>query len=425
MGVLGRVPAVAAGWLAAEEPVELDWDDVVSKLHVRLENLFIGSSDGLLVLVGLSIAALIAVLVSAVNRRTPLLAIVLTVAGFSARCWLVSQGYLYQADRVRWVDVLLCVQALFVLGVAANQFWPHLKSEQSFGTVAALFGLPVAAYTALQLVAPPVPADTELASCDGAVSAGAKYIARTGGTGLNIRTGPGTSYPPVARLDAECSVGFDGYCVGEPVADIYINQLADVRWLRLRHTDHYASAAQVTSLRADASLGGGPESGCPEGLEEPSVVVKKRNGSTAELARFKATVENTLTVGLSLRYGTRIDRDQTLQVEQLGGVPKVADENGVVTVDLGVSFIDENIPDADFVELAVVPCLAPIIPAHTGAALMRVNLDTGRVREVRWADAVEPERLSQTACRIDPLLNADEIEEQFDLQRQEQQEAQD
>ena len=191
--------------------------------------------------------------------------------------------------------------------------------------------------------------------------------------------------------------------------------LFDVRWLRLRHTRDYVTAGLVFALRPERELGDGPEEDCPGGQPEPSLRGDVTHEQVdADTVRFKARPLGTELVGFGLDYvgpkGDSIDVSQEGVSLQLGITPKVRRPNGIVRVDLSLSGNRAVVAAATAVTVAVVPCLAPIVPSHEAGQLLSVNLASGRVKTLDW-DLNGADRQVQAACRLDPTKSNDDFSE--------------
>jgi hypothetical protein len=186
----------------------------------------------------------------------------LAVVAVALRVAIVGLGYVNGADETKLLDV--AVGSIFVLvAISVRSLLRDVTtSEQGVTIPAGALALPVAACSLLQLLVPPSPVSAGGAPCDGASVAGSAYQAKTGQYGLSARLGPGATFAPARRFDASCTVGVDGYCVGEGVNDTGV-PLPDVRWLRPRHTEFHVPAGTVFDLSAAADLGTAPEADCP------------------------------------------------------------------------------------------------------------------------------------------------------------------
>jgi len=287
--------------------------------------------------------------------------------------------------------------------------------EERLGLTAGVLALPVAAFATLQVVVPTNPSDTDVAACDGAAIAGSGLVAKTGSNGLNARPGPGTTYKPTRRFGPDCLIGADAYCIGEPVKDMFVPSLFDVRWLRLRHTDDYVAAGLVSAVRSGGGLGDEPADECPGGHGEPAldgdVSYENRDPDTI---RFRARPIGAELVGFSLDFigpdNESLDVSSAGVSPQLGITPKVRRANGIVRGDLSLSGNLAEVPSASFVDVTVVPCLAPIVPSHADGQRLRVDLSTGTVTRMDWIWKDDAPQV-HAACRLDPTKGNEEFAE--------------
>ena len=179
--------------------------------------------------------------------------------------------------------------------------------------------------------------------------------------------------------------------------------LPDVRWIRLRHSHSYVSAGATFSLSPEADLGKKPEQDCPLHNEDPalSAPIKVLAPDQSGYMQITALPKRTTLVGFGLNY----EAPQLLGelVEQLGTTPKVVNAQGAIRAAFSPSAARAEVPTATSVDLAVVPCLAPIVPSHEGEQVVRIDLKTYAVtRLTKFPGGFPLDRLRQAACRIDP-----------------------
>ncbi|GAA1855957.1 hypothetical protein [Actinomadura bangladeshensis] len=99
-------------------------------------------------------------------------------------------------------------------------------ADSALVTITAVLGLATTAYAVGELVAPNTPVAVAQAACSGVPFYGARYFAVTSkGVGANSRRGPGREYQQVKKYRGDCTLGFDGYCVGAPEEDLFIGYL--------------------------------------------------------------------------------------------------------------------------------------------------------------------------------------------------------
>lgn len=113
----------------------------------------------------------------------------------------------------------------------------------------------------LQAVLPNTPQAAAAAACRGVPTAGAPAYGQTVETGANARAGAGSGYPTKDRFGPSCTVGFDGFCVGEPIANTG-TALPDQRWLIVHGRTEVVSAALIRLQSPQADLGSTPSRKC-------------------------------------------------------------------------------------------------------------------------------------------------------------------
>jgi murein DD-endopeptidase MepM/ murein hydrolase activator NlpD len=79
-------------------------------------------------------------------------------------------------------------------------------------------------------------------SCGGVRSV--SFSGKAAPEGVNVRTGAGTNFQIVGRLNPNQSYNFDGYTFGEMVRDRWTNQ-PDYRWYKIAGQNTYASSAAI------------------------------------------------------------------------------------------------------------------------------------------------------------------------------------
>jgi len=198
--------------------------------------------------------------------------------------------------------------------------------EQRVALVAAVLALPVASVAIAQLLGPSAPQISGVSACSGVPVAGSRLQARTGQSGLNARSGPGTTYALEGRFDIGCTVGVDGYCVGESVQDLVV-PLPDVRWLRLRHSHRYVASGTLISLGPETSLGSEPERSCPERQLDPNLAAPP---SISRLGPNMLVIKTRPIRSKLVGFGLCYERSAPAQVERLGITPKLVDGTGHV-----------------------------------------------------------------------------------------------
>jgi len=154
------------------------------------------------------------------------------------------------------------------------------KREEGSGSgsvvssISALLGLALVAYSVAELVAPNTPVAAGAPACPGAPVYGAPFLAQTTDLGANARSGPGRQYAQTNRYAANCTLGFDGYCIGSTELDSRL-KTPDDRWLIVHgRSDQVISSAVVLDQSPLQDLGQTPSPACQRigGLPEPQSV---------------------------------------------------------------------------------------------------------------------------------------------------------
>jgi hypothetical protein len=161
---------------------------------------------------------------------------VLVVLGW--RVGAVVTGALFGTAQLVAVDVIIA--ALVAL---ACRFWTSAGRGAApaagtwvdrVGGFAAVVALPALLTATLNLFVPATPPSLSAAGCAGAQVWNLPYHGRTiGPLGNYARTGPGVSFPQSGRFKDDCTLGFAGYCVGDPIREPGTESWVDTRWLLL------------------------------------------------------------------------------------------------------------------------------------------------------------------------------------------------
>lgn len=171
----------------------------------------------------------------------------------AARLWLVGTGALFGAGPVRAFDAVVAGAVLLALALS----WDLLPARGDLATVArriaVVIAAPVLVGGGLTLLVPATPASAPAAGCPGAPVRGAAYVAVTT-EAASARSGPGRSYETSGRFPAGCSVGFTGYCLGDPVPDATWPAWRDSRWLLVDRADAGAGRLVARHLSGEPAL---------------------------------------------------------------------------------------------------------------------------------------------------------------------------
>ena len=135
-------------------------------------------------------------------------------------------------------------------------------SGQGVASVAVLLGLALTAYSAAELIAPNTPVAASAPACPGAPVYGAKFFAQTTDLGANARSGPGRQYAQANRYAANCTLGFDGYCIGSVEQDLRL-KTPDDRWLIVHgRPNQVISSAVLIDQSPERDLSQDPSNAC-------------------------------------------------------------------------------------------------------------------------------------------------------------------
>ncbi|WP_433059897.1 hypothetical protein [Dactylosporangium sp. CS-033363] len=322
--------------------------------------------------------------------------VVFVVLLIAARVAFVRAGWLYGADRIAAVDV--AVSAAMVVAIAftyrqAVRTRPRSPSPAAggsltdwLGVAAAVLGLPVLVIAAANVVAPATPNGLSPAACDGAPPYGWPYYGvTTGPIGNYARNGPGLSFQQTDRFDSNCTIGFVGYCLGDPVVEP-ITKWVDTRWLLVgRHTRgigkpvagrlsaepgerRFLTHAYVAPKSPDSDLRYlGDE--CDDGRPPPGRVTLSAEVLPDGRVAFKVRVDNAERVGVAialpraaLRSGSAVRRVYAAETDASGGA--TITWNAPVTERQLVPQRTEPVE----VGVLAIACLGPVAPADPESA---------------------------------------------------------
>lgn len=79
---------------------------------------------------------------------------------------------------------------------------------------------------------------------------------------MNARSGAGNAYPIKDRFAPNCTIGFDGFCYGQGLANSLETNLPDQRWLVVHHRSEVVAAAFINLDNAPQELGTLPAENC-------------------------------------------------------------------------------------------------------------------------------------------------------------------
>lgn len=245
------------------------------------------------------------------------------------------------------------------------------------GTLLAAAAAILAVTGGMNALLPVVPASITTQACPTARVRDVPYLATTlPDLGVNARAGAARNADPVGRYPGGCTIGFDGYCVGEPIDDLaYLGQTSkrlDSRWLRVaqsrdwRHPlahmlsgepdgTRFVSSGRVTVIATHGRLRKLPPTDCGAG--------------SGDVADFTAPLPTTATngnpvdltpTGIRLYdYGAAVwlggnSRSQSFRQVDMGPDGRLLWKAGVTATQLR----EKPAP----VLIAVTACLAPGVP---------------------------------------------------------------
>jgi hypothetical protein len=222
-------------------------------------------------------------------------ALLLVVVGIAVtRVLLFSWGILFGESTAKMASLVVAASVIVVGAViikirqddqaaqaaqaaqadSAAQASGNQAGGPAVASVAVLLGLALTAYSAAELIAPNTPVAASAPACPGAPVYGAEFFAQTIDLGANARSGPGREYAQANRYAANCTLGFDGYCVGSVEQDLRL-KTPDDRWLVVHgRPDQVISSAVLIDQSPERDLGSDPFNVCKQigGLPLPNTL---------------------------------------------------------------------------------------------------------------------------------------------------------
>jgi len=340
----------------------------------------------------------------------------LVVVTLLARTLGVTFGLLYDDDDVRRWDLALVLSLSLLIGV---RFWRRRRDESMsgrFDEVAAPLAFAGAVIAFTGVVAPVNPTKPGEAPCRGALVKGAPVVATSLTGGVNARLEPSRSGEFVGRFAGDCSIGFDAFCIADPLPDlVFSDTWIETRWLRVhrnRAVKHGLSRALLTGEPGkDWFVSGGVVHGQVNSnqLEE----LDNRHcgldsiGLPGKVTALSATPDpkkhRQLVVtaeaerARNMGFAVWLERAPTAPYRRISGGKKFT---GTWEYSNDAASLPANTTTQAV--LLAIPCLAPNAPAGTGsAATLTFELSqTGQVRQllVPYPQLPDRTRLERTAC---------------------------
>lgn len=314
----------------------------------------------------------------------------------AARYVLFSKGILYGEETAR-------MASLMVAGVIVAAGYVPLRvlrgsdeardvpRETIAATVAAVLGLATTGYAVSQLLAPNTPVAATTAACSGVPVYGATFFAKTESNGVNARSGPGREYQQVNRYEGNCTLGFDGYCIGRAEPD-FILHTPDQRWLLVHNRDQLVASAVVLSESPESALGNSPSPKCAKlgGLPQPAKIQQfSYDPATGQL---QTSAAGAAAVGYGL--ATVPAQSRAYQAVALGagaGFP----------AKLAPGTIASQVQTSGGVWLGAAICLADNVPVVGSLSVTLLTFRGARITGERPNVRVQPAiraRLAEIAC---------------------------
>jgi hypothetical protein len=275
------------------------------------------------------------------------------------------------------------------------------SAASTLGVTGAAIGLPAAAIAAIQLLIPATDYDAAEPACAGVPILNAPFLAQTINGGVNARAGAAVGYEQRNRFAGGCTLGFDGYCIGEPIPEKR-SELEDTRWYIVHGKDYLVSAAKVLDQSPTSKLSSEPDPACETkygGIRAPG-----------ELS-FTPALNDGVTVGLK----THADRASLVGYAVYSESPRsgvygyslvglVSEEPDFVGTWNAASAGPELRKGSGHIQLAAAVCLAADVPYGDPAvydATFRGN-KVVTLKEAADIDEEHADRLRRTACSGSP-----------------------
>lgn len=375
----------------------------------------------------LAIAALVVILtlVWAIGAR--LFAGVMIVLALVVRFDLFATGSLYSSTDVWAADtitaVLVFVAMTIFLAHPMTESAADVSWERRLATAGVVIAVPVGLIGAVQLAAPSTPRAATAPACSGASVAGGAFLATTPSTGINARSGPDTSYPQIRRFGANCTLSFDGYCIGEPTDDLLIKEDPDQRWLILHRAweawpwDHmpwranayaFVAAGKVQSQSPESALKTQPASICAKhGAWALPKQLKLATALAKGIVTAHATAVGAELIGMSILSSRRPENGSDEIFPLTSPAPLRTDSTGTTPP---ATWNAETItgkavgPQSAIFTLVASVCLAPAVPAPRDYAVARFSWNGKTVAPLANNSPSVPnrKRALAEACRVAP-----------------------
>lgn len=323
--------------------------------------------------------------------------LLIAVIGVAARWWLFATGALYGDTAAKMASLavagVIIVAGAFSLALLRKGTGATGASRESIVAVlTGALGLATAAYGFGELFAPNTPVAATASACKGAPVYGARFFARTIEVGANSRQGAGRQFAQVNRYGGNCTLGFDGYCIGPSEKDTILGT-PDQRWLIVHNRDEVIASAVVLSQTREAALGSEPSPKCAKlgGQGQPTTI--QRFSYDTRSGELSASAKGAVGVG----YGVtaKSGSGESYKPLALGVEPGFA--HATKPADIAKTL---GTTDGD-VLLGAAICLADNVPVLDSLTAKRLTLRNSKVVSLVDNAAVPSDlrnRLAEIAC---------------------------
>lgn len=326
----------------------------------------------------------------------------LTVVAFTARVVLFRIGYLFGDSQALLLDLvaagLLAAAGTFTLSYFLRRRDPDSKLSTEIGASSAAFAIAAAAVALTQLVIPNTPRNAAAQSCRGVPVEGAPFLAQTVAIGVNAHSGASDGFSESDRFGGDCTLGFSGYCIGQPIANT-LTQVYDTRWLIVYHRDEVVSAAEIRPQSPTAALGQHPSPSCARyhGLSEPGAIHFRAVREAHNVVGLSVTDTNAALIGYAVRVDSQLGGGYPYSEVGSGPLATAPHFSGIYKAATALSGLQGG---DGTVELAADACLAGDVPIGS-PSVYRIVFHAGRVVHVqpsRPESLVDSTQLGHVAC---------------------------
>jgi hypothetical protein len=349
------------------------------------------------------------------------LPVVVFLLALAARLDLFLTGSLYSSGAALASDLILAALGIWLAAsVAARAL--ATSWDNRLVAVAAVVGIPAAFVGFVELVAPVTPVAASDPACAGASVAGGQFLATTPPKGVNVRSGPDTTYPQVNRFAGNCTLAFEGYCIGEPVDDLVIEKYPDQRWLILHRpwqafpwddlpwgnsAYSFVAAGTLQSQSPESALGPAPAKVCHHLGEwaPPSRLALTASLATNGVVSLAAHSAGSEIIGFSIISSQPPNDGDDPIFPFTNPAPLRTDSSGATTATWNARAVTApSVGHPTTLTLMASVCLGPAVIDPGNYALAAYNWNGQRLTATKPQNLTsdEAQRLQTAACRIAP-----------------------